>query len=306
MKNKSKKKSSNGLKIVIALVVVVICASIFMISMGSKNENIENIPDVKNENIDNLNLSDGKLNNKRIMKDGSYQIRFSDLVSLDALKVYKDKTVTALGYLSPVGAYDGSFTYLMNLPYQTCPYCLPSDTKITNTIAIFAPNGESLEFTEAAVMVKGTLKLEPYTDEYGYSYNYRIVDVEVEEADTSELGHKIALYNKLAEKEILTKVMETLYSLDDNVFYDEYIANGAEYERQIIDLTVIDGLIADLESFKEDEVKILINIAKNLKEIASETNKLIEEEKYNKIADYKDETEQLFYSLNDWMGEYEL
>ncbi len=306
MKSKSKKKSKNGLKITIAVIVIIIFASIFMISMGASKENVENISEVQNKNTDNISLSDGKLNTKRIMRDGSYQIRFSDLVSLDALEVYKDKTVTAIGYLSPIGAYDGSFTYLMNLPYQTCPYCLPSDTKITNTLAIFAKNGNSIEFTEAAVMVRGTLKLEPYTDEYGYSYNYRLVDVEIEEADTSELGEKIALYNEIAEKEILTRMMESLYAVDDNIFYDQYIANGYEYERQIVDTTVIDELITDLETFNKDEVKILIDTAKELKEIATETNKLMEEEKYDKIADYQEKTEQLFYSINDWMEAYEL
>ena len=306
MKSKSKKKSHNGLKITIAVIVIIIFASIFMISMGASKENVENIPEVQNKNTDNINLSDGKLNTKRIMKDGSYQIRFSDLVSLDALEVYKDKTVTAIGYLSPIGAYDGSFTYLMNLPYQTCPYCLPSDTKITNTLAIFAKNGNSIEFTEAAVMVRGTLKLEPYTDEYGYSYNYRLVDVEIEEADTSALGEKIVLYNKIAEKEVLTRLMETLYAVDDNVYYDEYTANGYEYERQIVDLTDLEALITDLEAFDKEEVSILLETAISLKEIATEVNKLLGEENYDKILEYKERTLQLFYNINDWMGAYEL
>lgn len=308
MKNKakSKKKSNKGLKVIIAVIVIVICASIFMISMGASGDNTQNMPDIQSENNNEVKQSDGKLKTNRIMKDGSYQIRFSDLVSLESLEVYKDKTVTAIGYLSPIGAYDGSFTYLMNLPYQTCPYCLPSDTKITNTLAIFAKNGKPIEFTEAAVMVRGTLKLEPYTDEYGYSYNYRIVDVEVEEADTSTLGEKIVLYNKLAEKEILTRMMEALYSVDDNVYYDEYTANGYQYERQIVDLTNLENLIADLESFDQKEVSILMNTATKLKEIATDVNKLLEEENYDKILDYKERTLQLFYDINDWMGAYEL
>ena len=308
MKNKakSKKKSNKGLKVIIAVIVIVICASIFMISMGASGDNTQNMPDIQSENNNEVKQSDGKLKTNRIMKDGSYQIRFRDLVSLESLEVYKDKTVTAIGYLSPIGAYDGSFTYLMNLPYQTCPYCLPSDTKITNTLAIFAKNGKPIEFTEAAVMVRGTLKLEPYTDEYGYSYNYRIVDVEVEEADTSTLGEKIVLYNKLAEKEILTRMMEALYSVDDNVYYDEYTANGYQYERQIVDLTNLENLIADLESFDQEEVSILMNTATKLKEIATDVNKLLEEENYDKILDYKERTLQLFYDINDWMGAYEL
>jgi hypothetical protein len=63
---------------------------------------------------------------------------------------------------------------------------MPSDTKITNTISIFAPKGKKIDFTEAAIMVRGTLKLEPYTDSYGYSYNYRIVDVTIEKPNEDE------------------------------------------------------------------------------------------------------------------------
>lgn len=312
MKNKSKKKSTNGSKIIIISVIAIVCVAVLMISMGTNSTNNstnQNELVAQNDgvqNIESIKKSDTMLNVNRIMKDGSYQIRFSDLVSLEALKPYNDKTVTAIGYLSPIGAYDGSFTYLMNLPYQTCPYCLPSDTKITNTIAIFAKNGKPMEFTEAAVSVRGTLKLEPYTDEYGYSYNYRIVDVEIEEADTSALGDKITLYNKLAEKEVLTRLMDTLYAVDDNVYYDEYTANGYTYERQIVDLTNLENLIKDLETFNKEEVSILMDTATKLKAIAIEVNKLLEEKNYNKITEYKEQVGQLFYDIGGWMSIYEL
>lgn len=312
MKNKSSKKNSKKdnkkMIIIISLVVTVMLISLIMIFLSESsesnvisNENTENMP-----TIDILKNSDRTLNVDRIMSDGTYQIRFSDLVSLEALQTFKDKTVTAIGYLSPIAGYDESFGYLMNLPYQTCPYCLPSDTKITNTLAIFAKDGEQLQFTEAAVMVRGTLKLEPYTDEYGYSYNYRLIDVEIEEADTSDLGAKITLYNELAEKEILTRLMGTLYSVDDNVFYEEYIAQGYEYERQLIDIAGIDLLLADLSMFDSAEVSILVNTANKLKEIGTEVNKLLESEEYSKISEYKERTEQLFYDINDWMSMYEL
>ncbi|MBO5180067.1 MAG: hypothetical protein J6B87_06975 [Clostridia bacterium] len=287
MKNKIK-ISSIFLLIIISMFMFVGCSN----STESSNDDIK-----KTKNV---------LNAARIMSDGSYQIRFSDLVELEALKEYNNETVTALGYLSPIMGYDGSFGYLMNLPYQTCPYCLPSDTKITNTIAIFTEKGKPIDFTEAAVLVKGTLKLEPYTDEYGYSYNYRMVDVTIEKADTSDLGEKITLYNKLAEKEILTKLMDTLYWVDENVFYDEYTANGAVYDRTIVDLTNLDAVINDLSEFNTEEVSILINTANKLKELTIEVNKLTENKEYEKIKEYKERTIELFYAIGDWMSIYEL
>lgn len=283
-----KNKTTRFFLIPIIILLVIIVLAVIVSKVEGKN------------NVKNL------LNLDRIMSDGSYQIRFSDLVSLEALKEYGNKTVTAIGYLSPITSYDGSFGYLMNLPYQTCPYCLPSDTKITNTIAIFAKNGKKIDFTEAAVMVKGTLKLEPYTDEYGYSYNYRIVDVAIEEADTSELGDKIALYNKLAEKEILTKLMEVLYAVDENVYYDEYTANGQTYERKVVDITNLKTVLKNLEEFNSEDVSILKDVATELKDIATKTNKLIEQEKYDEILKYKSKTLALFYKINDWMEIYQL
>lgn len=281
----------NNKKILIISLILIIAVSIVGVSFAlSKDE---------------TNISKMK-NSEKIMSDMTYQIRFSDLVSLEDLKEYDNKVVTALGYLSPITSYDGSFGYLMNLPYQTCPYCVPSDTKITNTIAIFAKSGQKIQFTEAAVMVKGTLKLEPYTDAYGYSYNYRLTDVEIETADTSDLGEKIALYNKLAEEKILINLMAILYSVDDNVFYDEYTANGSKYERQIVDISKVDTVIKNLEKFNAEDVSILNEVAKELKEIAQDTNDFIQKEEYEKILEYKDRTLNLFYEIGSWMQKYQL
>lgn len=288
MKNKKK------LILILGISLVVICLLIGIFVLINK----------KDSNV--TNQKESLLNKDRIMSDGSYQIRFSDLVSLEDLKEYNNKTVTAIGYLSPITSYDGSFGYLMNLPYQTCPYCLPSDTKITNTIAIFAKSGKKIGFTEAAVMVRGTLKLEPYTDSYGYSYNYRIVDVTIEEADTSELGEKIALYNKLADKQILTQIINILYAVDDNVYYDEYTANGAKYDRKKVDFTNIEKVVKELKEFNTEDVSILIDLSTKLKTIATDVNKLLEQKKYTKISEYKEDVDNLFYKLGDWMELYQL
>lgn len=284
----------NKKKIIIALIIVaiVVALSVCLILIFSGR--------------DSTNNNKSLLNKERIMSDGSYQIRFSDLVSLEDLKEYNNKTVTAIGYLSPITSYDGSFGYLMNLPYQTCPYCLPSDTKITNTLAIFAKNGKKINFTEAAVMVRGTLKLEPYTDSYGYSYNYRIVDITIEEADTSELGEKITLYNKLADKQILTQIINILYAVDDNVYYEEYTANGAKYDRKKVDFTNIEKVVKELKEFNTEDVSILIDLSTKLKTIATDVNKLLEQKKYTKLSEYKEDVDNLFYKLGDWMELYQL
>lgn len=295
-------------KKIVCLVCALVCSLMIFTGCDGNSGTAQN--PVEQPNVTSTNgatkKSNSKLNPERIMADGTYQIRFSDLVSLKSLEEYKDKTVSAIGYLSPIMGYDGGFSYLMNLPYQTCPYCLPGDTQITNTLAIYAKEGEQIDFTEAAVVVKGTLKLEPHVDEYGYEYNYRLIDVEIEKADTSTLGQKIELYNRLAEKEILTRLMEALYSVDDNVFYDVYVSNGANYQRYTIDESVLDSVIADLNEFDPNEVSVLIEVATELKELAGNVNKLIEARQYSLIASYQGKVENLWSRIGYWMSIYEL
>lgn len=236
-----------------------------------------------------------------------FRIKFKNLVALKDLEKYKDKTVEAIGFLSPITAYDESFTYLMNLPFQTCPYCNPSDTKITNTLAIFAKQGEKIKYTDAAVVVRGTLKLEDYTDEYGYQYNYRLVDVTITPANSDEVGEKIALYNEIADKNILSSIMDVLYSVDDNVFHDVYVETyGQDYDRYAVDTTALDTAISELESMNKSDFKVLLDVAKSIKEIATELNKAVESNNYDSLDKYKTEIEQDFQDINTWMGSYEL
>ena len=104
--------------LIICLISMIVIGLVIFIAISKENK---------------VNAQDKVKNSEKIISSGTYQIKFSDLVSLDDLKEYNNKEVTAIGYLSPITSYDGSFGYLMNLPYQTCPYCIPSDTKITNT-----------------------------------------------------------------------------------------------------------------------------------------------------------------------------
>ena len=96
------------------------------------------------------------------------------------------------------------------------------------------------------------------------------------------------------------------YFVDDNVFYDEYTANGAVYDRQIVSTEQIIVLIDDLKEFDANQVNLLSEVAQKLKVIAEETNAYIEQKEYDKLLEYKERTIQLFYDIGDWMSLYEL
>ena len=238
--------------------------------------------------------------------EGSFQIRFKDLVELKTLEKYDGKTVTAVGYLSPIMGYDNSFGYLMNLPYQTCPYCIPDDTRITNTIAIFAPSGKKIEATEAAVVVTGTLKLGEYTDDYGYEYSYRIVDATLKKADTESVGNKVALYNDVADKKILSTLLENLYILDDDVFCKEYKMQGLNIKIQKVDVSVFDSVIKSIDELGSEDLSILKKTAEDAKKIGNEINKIIDSQDIEKLKDYQERMNECFDNINSWILEYEL
>lgn len=271
------------------IIVIILSLSMIFMLVGCDNENTV--------------VNDYKVGSKI---EENFQIRFKDLVELKTLQKYNNKTVSAVGYLSPIMGYDNSFGYLMNLPYQTCPYCVPGDTRITNTIAIFMPEGEKIDFTEAAVVVTGTLKLENYTDDYGYEYTYRIVDAEIKVADVETVGEKTAIYNKIADKNILDNIMNSLYEVDNNVYCKEYMYQGYEINVEVIDPSKIETALNDLKELNEPAFETLRKVANNLKLIINSTNKLIENDDLNSLANYQGKVEECFNAINNWMAEYEL
>ena len=78
MKNKykEKKQRNNRNKILNSiLIILVVCSLILIIACSNMNDNT-NEP----QNFNDIKKSNSMLNADRIMADGSYQIRFSDLV----------------------------------------------------------------------------------------------------------------------------------------------------------------------------------------------------------------------------------
>lgn len=148
---------------------------------------------------------------------------------INELRSLNGKKVTIMGYMATQSPLDGHYMYLMNMPYQNCPFCVPNTTQLANTMAVYAKKKKKFEFTDRAIRVTGTLKVEDYEDEYGYRYNYRIVDATYEIVDTSELGGRYAVWQSLAADGVTSDINAALAYLcfvccwtDYNFnFYDE-------------------------------------------------------------------------------------
>ena len=109
------------------------------------------------------------------------KLSFKAASGYDYLKTINGQTVTISGYMATSSPVDGSFMFLMNLPYQSCPFCVPNTSQLSNTLEIYPRKGESFSYTAQAIQVVGTLMVsesedKPFTDKYGYEFCCKIVD----------------------------------------------------------------------------------------------------------------------------------
>ena len=147
---------------------------------------------------------------------GGTKLSFKSSSSYDYLKNLDGKTVTIYGYVATSSPVDGSFIFLMNLPYQSCPFCIPNTSMLSNTIEVYPKNGKKFSYTNQAIKVVGTLKVaknenEPFTDKYGYEFNFKIVNATYSVIKSSDLSSDIGLWQQIAE----SGVVDDLYSMYD-------------------------------------------------------------------------------------------
>ncbi|MBO5212293.1 MAG: hypothetical protein J6B60_02005 [Clostridia bacterium] len=147
--------------------------------------------------------------------DGPSQLlSFAQTTNISNLSELNNSQVSIIGYMSTLSPVDGSFMYLMNMPYQSCPFCIPnSDNELSNTIAVYAKKGDEFEFTDRAIKVTGTLQIGNYNDYYGYKYSFRIADATYEILDTSDMDESLRLWQALAS----TDVISDIYAMYDYV-----------------------------------------------------------------------------------------
>ena len=134
------------------------------------------------------------------------KLSFAESASIETIEGLKGRQVTLTGYMATLSLLSGEYIYLMNLPYQSCPFCVPNTQQLANTMAVYAPRGGKFEFTDRPVQITGKIELGSFTDEYGYEYNYRIVDATCEIVNLSEVSEAYALYESLAADGVIGDV----------------------------------------------------------------------------------------------------
>ena len=139
-------------------------------------------------------------------KEGSRMLSFSEAQSVAEMQKLDGETVTIIGYMSTLSPISGKFMYLMNLPYQSCPFCVPNTTQLSNTMAVYAKSAKGFEFTDRAILVTGVLEFGDYTDEFGYEYSYRIKDATYEILNTEDMSEELKLWQQLAATDVIADI----------------------------------------------------------------------------------------------------
>lgn len=271
-------------------------------------------------------------------------LSFSQANSVEAMKTLDGQNVNIIGYMSTLSPITGNFMYLMNLPYQSCPFCVPNTTQLSNTIAVYAKDGKSFDFTDRAIKVEGILEFGDYTDEYGYEYAYRIKDATYTEVDTSEISEKLQLWQQLASTEVISDVYNMYEYVNFLCFWPSYTAEFSEgkdylYPSDALGFITTEGaqfnygyaenyfenMIATIEEVNATEFSDLTANIEKAKALADKALAALENSEYtigeeysdtfgdgrnqykmNDYEAYQKEMEEIYGEFANWLAEWEL
>ena len=163
------------------------------------------------------------------------KLSFQAASGYDYLKTLDGTQVTISGYMATSSPVDGSFMFLMNLPYQSCPFCVPNTSQLSNTMEVYPKKGETFGFTNQAIKIVGTLAVaesedEPFTDMYGYEFNYKIVDATYTIIQADELSEDMALWQKIAETDVVGDIYKMYNYVNFLCAWNTYYVNAGTDE----------------------------------------------------------------------------
>ena len=238
-------------------------------------------------------------------KSGAQLLSFSQAQSVEEMQKLDGKEVSIIGYMSTLSPISGEFMYLMNLPYQSCPFCVPNTTQLANTMAVYAKSKDGFDFTDRAIQVTGILEFGDYTDEFGYEYSYRIKDAEYTVLNESDLDPKIKLWQQLASTDVISEIYQMYEYVNFLCFWPTYTAqfeggsdylypsdvelfcknDGAQFNYGYKE-GYFDSLVSKVESVSKTDFTALIENIRKAEALAAEALAEIDAENYTAVTEY--------------------
>ena len=259
------------------------------------------------------------------------KLSFKAASGYDYLKSINGKTVTISGYMATSSPVDGSFMFLMNLPYQSCPFCVPNTSQLSNTMEVYPKDGDAFGFTTQAIKVVGTLVVaekedEPFTDRYGYQFNYKIVDATYTILQAEELSADMALWQKIASSDVISEIYAMYDYINFLCAWNSYYINsytdesgntipgyylyasdalhfltidGAQYNYGYQE-GYFDGIVRKIEAIDPSEFKDLVDNIRKAEALAQKALAELENGNYTYELQYIEmfDNEDYVYTLN--------
>lgn len=227
-------------------------------------------------------MSTSNKQSQLIDEDEAIAISFKEALSFDYLKSIDRQKVKINGYMATSSPVDGSFIFLVNLPYQSCPFCKPNTSTLSNTIEAYPKKGRIFSYTESAIKVVGTLIVADsvdqfFIDKYGYEFNFKITEAEYTIIDESELSGEVTFWNQMANSNIINDVYSMLEYINFTVKWPTYFVNSYVdidgntipgfylYAGDAVKFIMNDGAQYNY-GYKSDYFDLLVNKCKNLSE----------------------------------------
>lgn len=158
------------------------------------------------------------------------KLSFKAASGYDYLKSLDGTKVTINGYMATSSPVDGSYIYLMNMPYQNCPFCKPNTTELSNTMAVYPAKNKSFDYTTQAIAVTGTLKVSGkdklFSDPYGYEFSFKIVDAEYKILSSDDLTAEMALWQKISGSGVINEINDMYEYVNFLCLWPTYYCNS--------------------------------------------------------------------------------
>lgn len=244
-------------------------------------------------------------NAMNISGDGTlidHTLKFSD--TMNKVTKLNGEEVKITGYMSLMSPLDGSYVYLMNLPLQNCPFCLPNTTRITNTVACYAKDGTQIEYTENPVVVTGTVEVGDFEDDMGYNYTFKLVDVKIEEADTDKMAENYRIYSAVSD--ILPIVYDAINWVSINADYMNYDMTYEDVLNDLMPEDRLDAVIDKLRAVSEADYADLIEICEGISEYNKKINDKLQGGEDVGTPDLLGEADVIWDKFNTWIQKYEI
>ncbi|RSK28705.1 hypothetical protein EJF36_18525 [Bacillus sp. HMF5848] len=83
----------------------------------------------------------------------------------DEMLALNGKKVGIKGYMTELTPIDNRFIYLVPTAGAACPFCSADNPKYLEAIAVYPPDGKTMEFTQDGIWAYGTLEVGEEIDE---------------------------------------------------------------------------------------------------------------------------------------------